>query len=131
MQVIDGDSLKLAGLEIRLKGMDAPELNQTCFRAGTPYRCGEMAREALIHLVGRRTLQCRILGRDRYRRSLARCAAEGRDIGATMVEKGLAVGYGDYEQEEALARRRGVGLWAGSFEQPSVWRKAHRPGGLR
>jgi endonuclease YncB( thermonuclease family) len=125
-QVIDGDSLRVAGLEIRLKGMDAPEMQQTCFRAGEPYRCGEVAREALIRHIAHRPLECRILGRDRYRRHLARCSVEGRDVGATLVEEGLAVGYGDYEREEARARMRSVGLWSGTFERPNVWRQSRR-----
>ena len=123
--VTDGDSLKLNGIEIRLKGVDAPEMRQTCRRDGAPYRCGEAARTALIEHLDGRPLTCRITGRDRYRRSLAFCALDGQDIGAWLVEQGLAVGYGDYEREEARARRRGAGVWAGEFERPIDWRREH------
>jgi endonuclease YncB( thermonuclease family) len=127
VRVIDGDSLRVGGTEIRLKGVDAPELHQTCFRSGRPYRCGEVAREALLRLVANRPVRCRIVGRDRYRRSLAYCAVDGQDIGAWLVAEGLAVGYGGYEPEEARARARSAGLWAGEFERPSVWRRSHPP----
>jgi len=43
-----------------------------------------------------------------------------------MVEQGWAVSYGDYQREERDARRNRLGIWAGQFEQPSLWRKDHR-----
>lgn len=125
-EVVDGDSLRLSGLSIRLKGVDAPEMQQTCERAGHRYRCGAAAKEALIGKIGANPIECRLAGRDRYQRSLAYCRVEGQDLGAWLVEEGLAVGYGDYEREEARARQRGVGLWAGSFERPSEWRRDRR-----
>src|SRR5215212_9917798 len=71
--VADGDTLRLQGVAIRLKGIDAPELHQTCSLDGRPYRCGETSREALAERVAGRPVACRIEGRDRYGRSLARC----------------------------------------------------------
>ena len=123
--VVDGDSLRVGGVMIRLKGVDAPELHQTCEREGRPYRCGEEARRALAHLAERDGLSCEIEGKDRYDRSLARCAAAGVDLGSAMVEGGHAVAYGDYRREEAAARAARRGLWAGSFERPQEWRREH------
>ena len=123
--VVDGDSLRLNGLDVRLMGVDAPELRQNCSRGGRPYRCGESAKAALASKIEGRALACRIEGRDRYRRSLARCRVGGEDLGAWLVREGIAVGYRDYEAEEALARQRGVGLWAGEFQRPSAWRQEH------
>src|SRR5215211_3174989 len=120
--IIDGDSLRVQGVEIRLKGVDAPEMHQVCSRAGQAYRCGEVARRALQARIADRPLACRIEGRDRYARSLARCRVGGQDLGAWLVREGLAVGYRDYEAEEASARGRSAGLWAGEFDRPSVWR---------
>jgi endonuclease YncB( thermonuclease family) len=123
--VIDGDSLRVQGVEIRLKGVDAPEMRQVCSRAGQAYRCGEVARRALEARIGDRPLVCRIEGRDRYARSLARCRVDGQDLGAWLVREGLAVGYRDYEAEETAARGRSAGLWAGEFQRPSAWRHEH------
>jgi endonuclease YncB( thermonuclease family) len=127
VQVVDGDSLRMGDIDIRLKGLDAPELKQTCSRAGRTYPCGTTARDALLAIVAHGTPRCRVTGRDRYHRSLARCVVDGRDIGARLVEEGVAVAYGDYEREEGRARMRSVGLWAGEFERPNAWRRSHRP----
>ncbi len=122
-QVTDGDSLRVNGVEIRLKGIDAPELRQTCEREGRPYRCGQEARSVLLRRLSESEITCRIEGRDRYRRALATCSLDGDDIGAWLVEQGWAVGYRDYEREEARARSRSVGLWAGTFQRPVEWRR--------
>lgn len=125
--VIDGDTIRIGDATLRLKGMDAPEMRQSCERAGVSYPCGEVARSALVRLLHGRKPACRIVGRDRYGRGLARCSVEGKDIGRRMVEDGWAVAYGDYEQEEGSARARGAGLWSGSFDRPSLWRRERRP----
>lgn len=124
--ITDGDTVKMNGVPIRLKGMDAPEMRQTCRDGdGVPYQCGEVARSALVEHVAGRPLTCRITGRDRYQRALGACSVDGDDIGAWLVERGLAVGYGGYEREEARARARGAGLWAGEFQRPADWRREH------
>lgn len=125
--VVDGDTIQLDDLRIRLKGIDAPELQQTCARNGRSYRCGEEARRVLSDLVVRENVACRSLGRDRYQRMLARCFVGNRDIGGTMVERGWAVSYGsNYKREEENARTRAQGLWAGEFTMPRTWRDEHR-----
>jgi endonuclease YncB( thermonuclease family) len=126
VHVVDGDSLRLGGVDIRLAGIDAPELHQECVRSGRAYPCGEVARSALRSLVAGEALRCRVTGRDRYGRSLARCDGRTADIGAAMVEQGWAVAYGEYEREEASARGRSAGLWSGSFERPAEWRRDRR-----
>jgi endonuclease YncB( thermonuclease family) len=124
-RVIDGDTIELAGQSLRLAGLDAPELNQTCERGALAYRCGETARDALRALARADALTCRIEGRDRYGRGLARCEAGGVDLGASLVRRGLAVAYGSYAAEEAEARAGGLGVWAGPFERPADWRRNH------
>jgi endonuclease YncB( thermonuclease family) len=126
-QVTDGDTIRIGETRIRLKGVDAPEMEQRCSRSGRSYACGETARQALIGLVSGETVRCRASGRDRYKRVLARCTVDGRDIGAQLVEAGWAVSYGrDYDSEEARAQRRSAGLWEGDFERPQSWRRQHR-----
>jgi len=39
-RVIDGDSLRVSGVEIRLLGIDAPESGQSCMRGGASWPCG-------------------------------------------------------------------------------------------
>lgn len=127
-RVADGDSLVVDGERVRLQGIDAPELAQTCTRGGADYPCGREAREALARLVASRLLACESRQRDRYERVLATCIAGGVEVNRAMVEAGWAVSYGDYRAAEAAARQGGRGLWAGSFERPQDWRRIH--GGL-
>jgi endonuclease YncB( thermonuclease family) len=122
-QAIDGDSLRLDDHDIRIAGIDAPELRQTCLIRSAPYSCGDVARRALGDMLAGRIVTCRISGRDRYGRRLGVCEADGIDIGAALVSRGFAVAYGRYENEEAGARRQKRELWSGSFERPSDWRK--------
>lgn len=122
-EAVDGDTLRLDGREIRISGIDAPELRQSCTVQRRIYPCGAVARKALDEMLAGRLVTCRISGRDRYGRHLASCEAEGRDIGAALVSRGFAVAYGRYESEEAEARRKKLEIWAGSFERPSDWRK--------
>jgi len=125
--VVDGDTLRISGKVIRLKGLDAPELQQTCNRGNATYRCGETARSALARAADDGVMTCRIVGRDRYRRALGWCLVREQDVGALLVSKGLAVAYGGYGPEEARARADKAGLWAGSFQMPEDWRREHRP----
>src|SRR5690606_19718886 len=52
--VNDGDSITLGTERIRLRGIDAPEFNQSCRSNGIDYPCGRRARESLAALVGGR-----------------------------------------------------------------------------
>lgn len=124
-RVADGDSLILDGERVRLEGIDAPELTQTCTRAGADYPCGREAREALARLVAGRAVSCESRQHDRYERVLATCVAGGVEVNRAMVEAGWAVAYGDYHDAEAAARQAGRGLWAGAFERPQDWRRIH------
>lgn len=121
----DGDSITLKGERIRLRGIDAPEYNQTCEKDGTSYPCGRRAREALASLAKGGTIECSGWERDRYGRLLGVCTSGGVNLNRRQVEAGWAVAYGDYTDAEQAARQRGAGLWAGSFERPRDWRVEH------
>ena len=123
--VNDGDSITLKGERIRLRGIDAPEYNQTCLRDGAPYPCGRRSRQALADLAKGGQIECAGWERDRYGRLLGVCTAGGVDLNRRQVEEGWAVAYGDYADAEQAARKRGAGLWAGSFERPRDWRVEH------
>jgi endonuclease YncB( thermonuclease family) len=123
--VNDGDSLTLGTERIRLRGIDAPEFDQTCHRNGADYPCGRRAREALVSLIAGRQVSCTGRERDKYDRLLATCTAGGADLNRSLVETGWALAYGDYAAEESAARRNGAGLWAGTFERPRDWREMH------
>lgn len=121
--VIDGDTVALGRTHVRLKGMDAPEMGQSCRRGETGYRCGQEARAVLRGKIGSAPIRCDGEGHDQYKRVLARCFLGETELNRWMVRQGWAVAYGDYRAEESEARRAGLGLWAGSFETPSAWRR--------
>ncbi|MEZ0004509.1 thermonuclease family protein [Sinorhizobium fredii] len=120
----DGDSLRLNGRRVRIEGIDAPEIGQTCQRGGAGWSCGAEAQQRLEGLIDGTTTRCRLHGHDRYGRELGLCEAGGRDVGREMVLSGHAVSYGLYREEEALARDSGAGLWAGDFVRPQEWRRS-------
>lgn len=123
--VNDGDSLTIAGERIRLRGIDAPELDQICQRDGQDYACGRRSRTALAERIGGRRVDCSGWERDRFRRLLAVCRAGGADLNLAQVETGWAISYGDYVEAERNAREARAGLWAGNFDRPHDWRDRH------
>jgi endonuclease YncB( thermonuclease family) len=122
---IDGDSLRVGGSEIRLAGIDAPELAQTCRTQTGVIACGREARSALAALVSGREVRCESDGSDPYGRRLARCRAGEQEINAALVRGGQAINTGPYAAEQAAARREAVGLWKTAFDLPVDWRATH------
>ena len=125
-RVIDGDTLEVAKRRVRLAGIDAPERDQQCSdAAGQPTDCGEIARRTLADLVGRGPVTCSPVEMDPYGRVVATCAFGGADLGEVMVASGQALATDRYKpmEDEAKAARRGI--WAGRFDTPAQWRKAH------
>jgi endonuclease YncB( thermonuclease family) len=123
--VNDGDSITLGAERIRLRGIDAPEFDQTCRQDGADYPCGRRARDSLVELIRGRPVSCSGWERDKYDRLLATCSAGGVDLNRAQVEAGWALAYGGYEMEQDVARQKGAGLWAGAFERPRDWREMH------
>ena len=129
-RVIDGDTIDIAGTRVRLEGIDAPEIAQTCGRRmlGT-WRCGEAATAAMRRLTAEQVLSCDRRGVDKYKRVLGVCFNAGKDINAEMVREGLAWAFVKYSQsyvrEEAQARAERVGVWQGEAQPPWEFR-AHR-----
>lgn len=124
-RIVDGDSLFVDGVELRLQGIDAPEGRQTCTREGRTWPCGEHAGRHLSALIGGQMLSCRITDTDKHRRGLAYCTASGRDLNAAMVADGYALAYGSFTIEERSAENARRGLWSGEFERPRDWRRTH------
>lgn len=129
VRVGDGDSIDIGTTRIRFHGIDAVELAQHCKdAAGADYACGEMAKQALQDLVRGKTVRCdERHGVDQYGRIAAVCTADGLDLNAAMVDAGFAVAYRQhslaYVPNEDRARAAQRGLWAGSFQMPSDYRR--------
>ncbi len=123
----DGDSLKIAGIRIRLLGIDAPELHQNCKdKNNITWKCGLVSHKRMASLVRGNEVTCLSDEEDRYGRLLAKCTVENVDVGGILVLEGLAVSYrgsGDYLREQNEAKKNKRGMWAGEFENPQDWRK--------
>ncbi|HEX7854262.1 MAG TPA: thermonuclease family protein [Sphingobium sp.] len=126
--VADGDTFRIWGDTIRLAGIDAVERTQFCMdERGNAWSCGQSAREALEQLVAKGGLRCIAIEQDRYGRTVARCTGKDGDIGAGMTSLGWAISTGTaYTRQEQAARDAKRGIWAGTFEVPSVWRERNR-----
>ena len=122
--VLDGDTFKAGGTSIRLHGIDAPELKQTC----DGWAAGEAARHALVALVSAGTPQCEYIAKDVYGRTVAICRVNGKDVSEAMVRSGMAyAAYShDYLLQEWRARFDGLGIHARRCADPADWRAGHR-----
>lgn len=131
MRVIDGDSLRPAdnGHDVRLQGIDAPELGQRCRDAnGRDYKCGRRARSHLKAIIAGRNVKCRVMDIDRYQRSISLCHAGDTELNQQMVADGWAVAYRlpVYFRAERGAKKARKGIWQGEFDNPENWRRLNR-----
>lgn len=110
--IVDGDTLTIRKTQIRLYGVDAPEMNH-------PY--GKRAKWALVALCKGQIIRAEITDKDAYGRTVAKCyLPDGRDLSAEMVKQGLAIDWpkfsgGLYRSLETPDARRK--LWRADARQ--------------
>ena len=114
--VVDGDTFDIGGERIRLEGIDAPEMTQTCTNAdGGTWACGRAAERALSQMTVGQIVLCDRKGHDKYKRTLAVCYVAGEDINSLLVRRGLARAFVKYSlaysAEEESARAEHLGVW--------------------
>ena len=150
-RVIDGDTFILnEDIRVRLYAIDAPELAQTCIlnkeilqengetiNDTEEIRCGENSKNKLIDLTKQYNISCSPKGIDAYDRLVAECYAEVKNrrtkkidkvnINKEMVASGNAVAFvsfsDKYLDDENKAKHDNKGIWATTFDMPSVYRK--------
>ncbi|WP_245781260.1 thermonuclease family protein [Celeribacter neptunius] len=132
LRVVDGDTLVIGTVTLRLHGIDAPELAQSCSdMQGRDWSCGRWSKAVLERLAAN-GVDCAPIDIDRYERIVAKCQGADGDINAQMVQAGAAYAYEQYSKayvaQEAEARRAGIGLWRGGAEDPAIYRAAKRAG---
>lgn len=110
--VIDGDTIVIDKIHIRLAGIDAPELDH-------PY--GQKAKWAMVQLCKGQVVTAHIKPELSYDRMVAQCfLPDGRDLAAELVRQGMALDWtkfsgGTYKHlETADARKR---LWRAASRQ--------------
>ena len=143
---IDGETLFLRGVEVQLFGMDAVEADQVCQDAeGEDYPCGRHATQALQTLLQEGAVVCFPLFTVNENRVVAVCELtnqeadvptsplefmqEGRELNLSrlMIARGhaLSIGIGAqfFSAHQDEAQRQRIGIWQGSFQPPSTWRR--------
>jgi micrococcal nuclease len=85
---VDGDTLRCGdGTRVRIWGIQAPERHHPEGPASTL---------ALSRLIAGKNLTCIDKGQDRYRRTVALCTVDGRDVAAEMVRQKRAADWPRY-----------------------------------
>ena len=86
--VTDGDTIVINKTQIRLFGVDAPELDH-------PY--GQKAKWAMVKLCKGQIVRAEVTDTDVHGRTVARCyLQDGRDLSAEMVKQGLAIDWAKF-----------------------------------
>ena len=88
--VIDGDTIVIQKIKIRLAGIDAPELDQ-------PW--GRKSKWEMVRICKGQTITVSLTGETSYDRLVGTCyLPDGRDIGAEIIKAGLALDGGYYSE---------------------------------
>ena len=119
--IVDGDTITINGIQIRLFGVDAPESHH-------PF--GNIATSALRDLCKGKKVVAEVLEKDCHGRTVAKCRLEdGRDLSEEMVKLGLAIDWpkfsgGVYQKFETDDARRK--LWLADARQKGRMYLWHR-----
>ena len=100
---IDGDTVVVGGIHVRLQGLDAEELNMTN---------GPKSREVMIDIIGNQVITCNPDGTRSYNRIVASCfLPDGTDISREIIRRGWALdcahySHGRYRADEPAGVRQ-------------------------
>ena len=125
--IIDGDTIHIGKNKIRLHGIDAPEIEQTCKIEDKIWNCGIESSANLKKLIGKKNIKCEVNDIDRYKRYVAECYLNNLNINQYMVRQGWAIAYRYYSkqfiEDEKIAQKYKLGIWQGTFIEPYLFRK--------
>lgn len=115
------------GTEIRLYGLVAPKVEDTCKAPdGRDWQCGRASAAMLLEMTKGRTLDCVGKTRDPEGRLLATCHINGLDLNQRMVRTGWALAYSRhtlrYKEDEKMAAKERRGLWQSSPQEAFEWK---------
>ena len=110
--MIDGDTIVISGVKIRIAGIDAPELDH-------PW--GKKSKFAVVSMCKGNIITAKILDEISYDRIVAKCyLPNGTDIATELVKQGLALDWakfsgGEYKRFEPAGIRKK--LWRAAAKQ--------------
>ena len=86
-RAIDGDTIVVGGIHVRLKGLDAPEIEHPGQPEPEP---GGPEAAAFVHqLVDGRTAVCELTQERTHGRRVGFCSVGGQDVGEAVIRAGL------------------------------------------
>ena len=86
--VIDGDTIAIQRIKIRLAGIDAPELDE-------PW--GKKSKWEMMRLCKGQIVTAKLTGETSYDRVVGTCfLPDGRDLGAELIKAGLALDFAHF-----------------------------------
>lgn len=88
--VVDGDTIWLQGVNLRLESYDTPEPYNDICGGRAEVALAKRASERLLQLLNGNAFTVEAGGEDRYGRVLATIRIGGRDVGDILIEEGLA-----------------------------------------
>ncbi|MGI9382596.1 MAG: thermonuclease family protein [Methyloligellaceae bacterium] len=116
--VEDAGTLKSGKTTIRLAGLDAPALEETCpDTSGERWPCGRRGRAALARLIRSKAVDCAIAAREESGVAVARCKVGRVDVNAWVVRHGWA------RTSDAAAKRYAEALDKAKKDGRGIWRK--------
>lgn len=127
VRVIDGDTLDVGKVRVRLHGIDAPETDQPCTTLdGQNWACGDWITRQVRDRFQGAMARCEPLDKDRYGRIVARCYVDDVDIAKTLVNEGWAFAYRkysmDYDLDEKAAYVADRGVHGFVVQSPARYR---------
>ena len=132
--VVDGDTIKINGANIRFSGIDAPESyyrgkEQICFKENEKVFCGRLSKDFLIKKIDNQRVTCKLeFKTDRYKRKLGECFVKDKSLSRILVRNGYAFDYPRYSkkkyaEDQKYAKNHKLGLWDMKFEFPWDFRE--------
>jgi endonuclease YncB( thermonuclease family) len=115
------------GTTVRLFGVIAPDLDQTCEApGGRKWKCGRASAAMVLETVKGKTLICKGYTKNANGELLADCMFDGVDLNRHLVREGWVLAYPRHtvkymmEEKEAASARKG--LWQGISGSSFDWR---------
>jgi endonuclease YncB( thermonuclease family) len=90
VRVIDGDTIAIGSVHVRLNGVDAPEVVHPGYDHDDDF--GPESRDEMRRIIGGAIVRCELNGERSHERLVGVCfLPDGTDIGAEIIRRGLAL----------------------------------------
>ena len=120
-KIVDGDTLDIGRLRIRLHGIDAPEAGQKCKKPnGGNWPCGKESIKAIAKLANGKRVHCVGDTWDDFGRFIGTCSVGSLEINREMVRLGLAWNFDKYSMIYKPLEKRVRKARTGVFRAPTM-----------